>query len=68
MRFTFGKYKGLPINQVIDLSYLEWNLKKNKMCSIAQREAIAKQVQKLEPLRDKLNIYQKAKYSEHYNY
>ena len=68
MRFTFGKYKGLPIDQVIDLSYLEWNLKKNKTLSPAQREAITKQVQKLEPLRDKLNIYQKAKYSEHYRY
>lgn len=68
MRLTFGKYKGLLIEQVVDLRYLEWNLEKNKNLSKDQGEAIAKQVEKLQPLKDKLSIYQKAKYSEHYRY
>lgn len=45
-KFYVGKYKNIPINQIIDKNYLEWAAKEMKL-SKSMRDAIKQRISEL---------------------
>jgi hypothetical protein len=46
--FYFGKYKGVPIDTIEDLSYLQWAIKNIQKLSAHLREAIERRISSLQ--------------------